>query len=401
MVDEALSPQEREVGSRIASTMRRAFWDKHLEDLSKGNYRPVIDRLGELQVRINGFQRSKAQPVWDLEIVEQIIDNKKFDHSFFASILRRAVDVLYELESPSAHEETVKFFTLVYDRQVATVQAFNKTIVECLEFLFTQLDVLEAELANFRSKRQSMDTKRRQEREVFASLVRDGVIKSDKILKVVGTSTKSVGEQNRMIVASIKKIIVDFIAHRVEFIELPESMLLDRQALEMLRLRLLDIGRLSAFFVGVHAQCPLVFGQDGVKFVNDRGRVGRFVSECVKRINGGNKDELLDEVIAHVGKPVTDKQLGLLKSGLDQCCSQSSQVARLLERRVVTLMETGVISSSPLLPSNALGSTPWFLSACVDELSCLIRSIVEFIANHLHVYLPLYRDPNVFIVNER
>lgn len=403
LVDEAVSPQQREIGARIASTMRAVYWDQHLSDLNKSppEYQRVLDRLAELQTRINSYQRGRAQPVWDLQLVDQVVKNKQFDRAFFISILRRAIEVLYDLESPAAHDDTVKHFQEnVFKRSVESVSAFHHEIVESLAFLFAQLDLLDAELANYKSNQMSIETKRRQERQTFVALVEKNLVRTEKLKKLmipVFESSSSIGKTNRGIVVALKNAVIGAVIGSVAVDDLPEPLMLDRQQLLSLKQRVVSVADTAAFLVGLQSQLPIAFGESASKLLANKQNIENLARAIIKLFLHNQPAEIIDEVLAAVvsyGGQVNDEQITSFKDGIEQCSAKSSQVRQLFGRRVPQLLEQGINAPSPDLPSNALGSHPWYLSFVVKELSEIVTEVLHLITGHLHVYHPVYREIN-------
>ena len=404
LIDEALSPRERELGQRIATTMRQAYWDRHLADLEKNppNFTNVLQRLGELQTKINEYQKSKKTSLFDLELVKQVVSEGHFDRPFFHALLRAVINALYDLESPASHEETFKHLTTtVLNVSVATKSEFNREIVRSLEYLFSRLDVLEAEIANFKSTQVSLETRRKKERELFKNLVEQKLISIDRLrallLSIPAIDQASYGSLNAGIVHVVKKLFITAITGESSD-SLPESLVPDVEAISALKSRAEKIVLLASFVVGFAAQLPAVLGHAGVQFVQQPvDEMLKFLSELGKEMDAGKSvseliDELLARVIAFTRVGITESQVSDIRKGIDQCCVQASQVRVLYAKRVATLIQNGVNEASSTVASNALGSQPWFLSVCAQQTSGLIADAVDLIAQHLHVYLPVYRD---------
>ena len=334
LMDEALSPQEREIGTRIASTMRRAFWDQHYEDLEKipPAYSHVIDRLVELQARINEYRR-RGSAVWDLDLVRQVVQNEKFDRPFFISLLRRGVEVMYDIESPAAHEDTVRWLEQhVFTQTVKSKSDFHKGIVSSLEFLFAQLDVLEAEMANFKTAQMGIEAKRKQERDVFRSLVTSGVIEATRIKKMLTMDPDELGNVAAVtggIVKRVKQAVIEGVVSG-HIGAMPESFGPDATELRLLRKRLHALSALAAVIVGIHSQLTSVFGPNGTRFLQDADRVRGLIKEVSSLIHDGKEKEVVDEILAlYIGfshEALSDKSIDQLHKGMQQCCAPGSQV---------------------------------------------------------------------------
>ncbi len=109
-------------------------------------------------------------------------------------------------------------------------------------------------------------------------------------------------------------------------------------------------------------------------------------------INADIVSEAVGDVMAFTKEPLSDSAIAGILRSVDQCTADSSQVRTLYERRVSKLLEEGIEKGSPAVASNAFGSSPFFLSICCQETSKVISESIEFMAEHLHVYLPIYRD---------
>lgn len=405
LMDEALSPRERDLGQRIATTMRQAYWDRHRADLEAQppNFSNVLLRLGELQARVNEYQKSKKTALFDIDIVKQVVNEGHFDRPFFHALLRAVINALYDLESPASHEETFTHLTTtVLNTQVTSRTEFNREIVESLKYLFTRLDVLEAEIANFKSTQVSLDARRKKERELFHRLIENEVISVENLrsaLRLMPSSgTPSYASTNSGIVNLFKKLFVTAITTDAGMKELPESLVPDLPALAALRARGENIVVLACFVVGFASQLPAVLGDTGARFIQQPvdalkrtvDGIAQLIQE--KRTVAEMTDELLARVIGFSGVAVSESHVEEITKGIAQCCDASSPVRQLYAKRVAGLIETGVNDASSTVATNALGSKPWFLSECAKQTSVLIADSVDLIAQHLHVYLPVYRD---------
>ena len=404
LIDQVLSPRERDLGNRIASTMRRAYWDKHLEDLSgvSPNYLHVVDRLAELELRMNEYRKNRKSDIFDLDLVKQLIDHGQFDFPFFVSLVKRAVAAMHELESPAAHEETLKFFDRIQSLKVESRKSFHYEIIEALKFLFSQLDVLEAELANFKSSQLALESKRKKERQLFSNLLSENLISCEKLRRILASevsleSRSNYGSLTSAIVSAIKHVVLRATESSGPK-NLPESMNPDSSVIDSFCQRRTNLSLVAAFLVGFHAQLTSIIGESGIVFLRqDAEVINRLISEFPEAANRGGfpavLELLIDAIEAFMGKPLQKIQKEQLSDCLEKCCSDSSQLRILLNRKVSSLIEYGIKdSTSSALASTALGSRPWFLSVCANETSRLIKDMLEFIAEHLHVYLPVYRD---------
>ena len=407
LIDQVLSPQERELGNRIASTMRRAYWDKHLEDLSRDppNYMHVVDRLVELQSRINEFQKnSKLHLQFDLELIRQLIANKEFDWNFFLSLVKRAVEAMHDLESPAAHEDTIKYFERIQSSvEIDSKERFHAEIIECLGFLFSQLDLLESELAYFRSSQLAMESKRKKERAAFSTLLSEHLVSGHRLREILlseispESRSTNFGSLTSAIVVAFKKIIVQA-TMRDPHVKVPESMNPDLPVLKSFRKRRESISLVASFLVGFHSQLSSIVGESSsIMFLRqDVEVINRLVHSLSENASQGGLPAMISQLETSLesftGKPLSSKQRFDLGEAAEKCCGDSSQLRTLLDQRVFSLIQSGVTDSSSSVISTALGSRPWFLSICAKDTSSLINDMIEFLAEHLHVYLPVYRD---------
>jgi hypothetical protein len=399
MMGEGLSPQERDLGRRIADTMRKAYWDKHLEDLSKPvpEYKHILDRLSELQSRIRGFQKAKDIEVFDLDLIKQTIATNSFDRPFFISIIARVIEVLNDLESPAAHEQTAAWFASELFEKDGT--NFHIEIVESLKFLFAQLDLLDAEMANYKATLIALESKRKKERELFHSLVTERVIEVPNLRThlppLPAETALSFASLNQHILTNWKAIIVKELMS--ESHKLPESLFPDISHFSELRKRVFSSIRLATVFVAVHSQLQTF--PEGKSFLAQPNSEITLFTEALADLVSESEcsgSEIVsfvsDRISAFTNQPLAEKILADLHKGLDQCCSETSQVRQLYVRRVAALLEKGLNEATATVASNALGSKPFYLSMCAKQISEIINECIEYLAEHLHVYLPIYRD---------
>lgn len=372
VMDGTLSPQEKDLGKRIALTMRRAYWDKHLEDLKKSppNYGHVLDRLGELQSRINMYQKSRKSEIFDLDLIKQAVLAGAFDRPFFASLVERVIQALADLESPASHEETRRWFN---EREKNS--DFHSDIVSCLEFLFSQLDVLEAEIAAFKSNQISMEIRRKKERETFSTLIKNERLKIPILKSHFGSVTT-----NQEIIHQFKLALLGTLFKSDAMLE---SLIPDSEFLDSIRARIqTDIVDRACNLVGVHSQ------------IASLAQTKILMQQSTDFLSTVPPAELVDEVIARLSviAPLNEVQIDSISSGIKQCCSDTSQVRRLYTKRAESIIEKGLSEASAIVESNAFGSSPWYLSICAKNTSSVLSELIEFMAEHLHVYLPIYRD---------
>ena len=401
LIDEGLSPQEREFSRRIADTMRKAYWDKHIEDLNLDppDYKHLIARLTELQERVNSYQKPIRREIFDIVLIQQAIETGTFDRSFFLSILKRVVAALYDLESPAAHEETVRWHSLKQTTKSATTRSeFHSEVIESLQFLFAQLDLLDAEMAQYKSSQMALETKRKNERDSFRNLLSGKKVLPGTILREVLSvvDTESIASINKSILNRFKELILGYLFD-MDQNRLPESLYPDSKVLSNLKNKLDKIQRLACILVAIHAQ--LGSTKQGKAFLSQPTEKVMMFAEGFGKIvleNSATNKELVDEAASHVmrftNEPCTDSQLTALLRSVDQCTSSNSPVKQLYTKRVRELVQTGIDQANPQVASSALGSSPFFLSICAKETRGVIKGIIEFLAEHLNVYLPIYRD---------
>jgi hypothetical protein len=403
LIDEGLSPQERELGRRVAETMRKAYWDKHLEDLDKPvpDFKHIIERLSELKARINGFFKSQEAEVFDVDLIKQTIDSKAFDRSFFVSLVKNVVNIMGELESPAAHEQTTKWVEqeLVQKPTVLSKEDFHAEIIGTLKFLFGQLDLLDSEMANYRSSQMAIDKKRKKERDVFHKIIAERIIEIPNlriVLKPIAWNPSiTYAAVNKAIVLACKNCIVEFLEGKGS--NLPESLHPDQAYILEIGKKIRSNIRLASVLVAIHSQLQ-TFG-DGKKFASQSAeeltKFGEKISSLVLE-DDASTDEIVDEVSALIiqfsGKPLEETIINNFRKGVEQCCAATSPVYQLYVKRSALLMEKGMDEATPLLASNAFGSSPHYLSLCAKHLSNVIAELIQFLAEHLHVYLPIYRD---------
>ena len=399
LIDQALSPQERELGGRIATTIRKAYWDKHLEDLSKDppNYTHVVDRLEELQARINEYQKSKRSVIFDIELVKQLISHSKFDREFFMSLVQCTVNAMHDLESPAAHEETLKYFQQIQNVCVTDNRAaFHSEIISSLRFLFSQLDLLEAELANFKSSQLAAESKRKKERELFHGLLSEQLVSGEKLRTMLSVippeSRENYGALTSAIIIRFKQIVL--LATSESTCLIPESMNPDMRSLESFRDRRNKISLVASFLVGFHSQLASVIGESAIVFLRQDVEVMNALVRSIFLAQSQQEmlDILCDSLESFMARPLSTKQREQLEEAVEKCCAKSCHLRILLDRRVASLIEKGLTDSSNTVSSTALGSRPWFLSVCAKETSLLLSDMIDFTAEHLQVYLPVYRD---------
>ena len=394
LVDEALSPEERQLGSQLAKAIRQAFWDNHLADLEKSppDYSRIIERIEELNTRLMSYLKS-AQSVLDLDIIKRVISEKKFSKQFFLQLVHTTVSVMYDIESPAGHEDTLRWFK---ELQAAWESSLGhppsgREIIAVFRFLFEQLDLVDSEIANFKTSHFPYAKRVEHERDIFRYLVDQSVLPVPRLLGLLGTVEKaSTIEQT---IASISKTvrnhILDLIKDDVQCIE---SLNLDTEAISNFGLRRLRIVKLSSFLVGVSSQVNALFPSDQAReFLANKPAISALIRDVWEGDVLSKSDsvgELTDHLVSSLIQSsfvVTTETFALLRRGISQCVHETSKVKQLYERRVSELLMKGEVNEI------SLGSSPWFLSLAAAKLQELVRELDAFVGDHLTVYLPVYR----------
>ncbi|NDD93077.1 hypothetical protein EBZ37_13470, partial [bacterium] len=155
--------------SAVASTIKRAYWDKHKEDMERRDFSFVYERVKEFVQVVKGYiplsRHQQIDAMIDFPLLKQQIDHSAVDWSTLLDIIGRMVAMLGLIESPASHEATLHMFRLLNEgkdlkdftavsprsspRPFATTPFTDRT-VDALEFLFAQLDVLQRELFQFK-----------------------------------------------------------------------------------------------------------------------------------------------------------------------------------------------------------------------------------------------------------
>ena len=370
IVDQTMTSDEKVLGEKLARNIRKAYWDSHVADLQAENYTCVIDRLSELDERINFFRPIQfRRPIFDDVLIRQQIATKTFDRSSLISCASVAVDAMADLESPAAHEDTVAWFeTHLFHPSEAV--AFSTEIVNVLAFIFAQLDVLDAELANYKSAQLNSVARREKERSIFESLISTGTIHIVGIEKVFSNSEKF---SNCEIFSTFKQFFLNQLPTTLPV--LLESLAPDSDAINFFRVKLSAVERLAAFCVAINSLgCNA--DEDFLLHVYD----AYLLEESA---------DTVPDLLA-----VVRVKFGIDASGvLPNCMTPTGQVRSLYTRRILTLLDK-VIVPGPIeaIPSTSLGSSPWYLSVAVKKLNELVVELTDFMADHLQVYLPIYKS---------
>ena len=403
IVDQTMTPDQRMLGEKLARSMRKAYWATHLADLNAGVYTCVLERLVELDERINSFRPARMRaPVFDLGLAQQQVDHKTFDRSCFHSLVSAAVNALYELESPAAHDETKAWYAKC--TTPIPLSNFHEEIVDSLSFLFSQLDLLDSELANFKSSQMSLALRRTQERTIFQRLLETRTIRATQIramlcLSVDKEALLSIGSRNSAIFLCFKKFLLSYMASDGA-VTIPESLSPDFEKLERFRSECTALVLLAAFSVGFHSQMTTLFGDRVAPLLRDVEGIKKFLTSISAQLRAGPCDvsTLVDEVVAELimkvpNLTISPESLSAMKKGFKSCVGESSQVRLLYQRRVAQLLETALVPGPlSVISSASMGSQPWFLSIAVEQLNDLVVRMTEFMADHLQVYLPVYGE---------
>jgi len=397
LIDEALSPEERQLGSQLAKAIRRAFWDNHLSDLEKSppDYSRVIERIDELNTRLVSYLKSTS-PIIDTEIVQRMISEKRFSKEFFLHLIETTVLVMYDIESPAAHEDTQRWLKHVQTEwELHLGQApTGHEIITILRFLFEQLDLVDAEIANFKTSHFPYTKRVEQEREIFRDLVDQSVLPVPRLFQLLGSLKKmsTIEETNLEVSKSVRTHVLSLLKPDPPLCL--ESLNLDIEAIGKLAHNRTKIVVLASFLVGVHSQVNALFPSNQAReFLSNKVAITALInqvwesSQSLSNKNGLETD-LSDHLIASLLQTsfvVSNDTVLLLRRGIGQCVNENSKVRQLYERRVSELLEKGEISEI------SLGSSPWFLSLATAKLQELGKDLNRFVGDHLTVYLPVYR----------
>ena len=393
IIDQTMTLEEKALGEKLAATIRKAYWANHLADLHAGKFDCLIDRLWELEERINGFRPVHSRrSIFDVALTQQQIDKKTFDVAFLTSLVNSAIEALEELESPAAHELTVNWF------QNTFFNVGDKTVseltVQALAFLFAQLDLLDSELANYRSAQLNLSSRRTKEREIFVNLVDQKTLQTLGIRAMLG----SIESTPLAIFDQLKKY---FLTPPSATCPMCETLLADTEQLAEFSRVILSVEIFSAFCVGVHSQVRALFV--GVEqFLANEADMRAFLNECYSAIltEDAGSEELVDALVGELlGKVpslrsvMTTAKIDKLKKGIGSCLAETAAVRVLYRRRVPELISGALVPGPPnKLATNSLGTSPWFLSVGVDKMNELVDKLTLFIAEHLNVYLPVYKE---------
>ena len=394
VIDEALSPEERQLGSQLAKAIRQAFWDNHLNDLAKDppDFSRIIERIDELNTRLTSYLRPNpnSPSIIDVEIVRQLLAQKKFTKSSFIQLIERTVQVMYDIESPAAHEDTIKWAKdTVSDLSLSVDLAPTAAeIVSVLRFLFEQLDLVDSEIANYKTSHFPYAKRVEQERQIFKHLVDEGVLpvpRLDDMLKAI-PDTCTIEDTKVGITKLIHQHVLMVIRDRTQCIE---TLNLDTEKLDEFSKKRSSIIVLSSFLVGVHSQVSALFPSDRAKeFLSNRLSIDSLIRDVWE---SGSVDscDLTDHLIASLlqfSLEVTTETVAALNRGISQCVRTSSKVRQLYERRVSDLLSSGELNET------CMGTNPWFLNSAVTKLHELVTDLERFVTEHLTVYMPVYRE---------
>jgi hypothetical protein len=148
------------IENHIREVMKRAFWDGFKQDLQGGKYERVIVMLEEIRERLLGFVPRRAD--WrkelfdkmDTGLLRQMLTGGAFDSASLTRTVVYIVSKIQQLEAPSRDEETQSWLGANIPKlSSAATPALILLLPSVFEFLFSKLDLIELDMANYQLQR--------------------------------------------------------------------------------------------------------------------------------------------------------------------------------------------------------------------------------------------------------
>uniref|UniRef100_A0A0G4FXG3 Uncharacterized protein n=1 Tax=Chromera velia CCMP2878 TaxID=1169474 RepID=A0A0G4FXG3_9ALVE len=180
------STQEQALTNQIADMVKKAYWDVTKEKLAQTppDYSIVLDRLAELKVSLAKWMPERYKAAFiervDMKLLEQEIEQQQFNRDSLFKIGAFLVKTLGDLESEFQHEKTQEKFKEMMEKVPQSAEEFHVQIVDLLAFLFSRVDILQAEVKAFHLKKQSKAQREMAERRHFARMLDRGDLTLDK-----------------------------------------------------------------------------------------------------------------------------------------------------------------------------------------------------------------------------
>ena len=371
------------ISERIAGTIRRAYWDKHRADLNNGDrpdYTQVMLRIEELRTRIASYmpvsKRADFASQLDLHLVKQLVENGAFDVDSFCQIAETIDRMLLRVESPASHEVTHEFVKKisretadnVREAGIAGLKKFNDTIIDALSFFFSQCDVLEAELENFKISQISATERRKAELRSFAAAVDVGLVRIEKIEKFVKSMPLDAGHNFAGF------LFFEFFKNfqsQIEAGNFPETLNLDSSEISQLQNSWVCLLRLFTVTASLPALMPAAARPSTVEkiwplLLSDASPGQVAAAVCVDR----GKRNLADAAIA-------------------AAIALDGAVADLMRKRLIKAMEEAAAQQLQGHPGRVSLGTLQFAE---DRATELHKKLIEFCADHLSVYGEYYKN---------
>eukprot|EP00935_MAST-01C_sp_MAST-1C-sp1_P000979 g979.t1 len=163
MVDPNFKLQHKEpsaIERHIRDVMKRAFWDGFKQDLEAGKFERVITMLDEIKERLLGFVprradwRQELEEKMDMGLMRQMLVGGAFDAALLTRTVQYIVSKIGQLEAPSRDAATKSWLAEhVPKLSSASTPELIVMLPAVFEFLFSKLDTIELDMANFQLQR--------------------------------------------------------------------------------------------------------------------------------------------------------------------------------------------------------------------------------------------------------
>jgi len=391
------STAEKSLAQQVASTMKRAYWDKAREDLARTppDLSFVLARVEELVETMAGFLPSARRDAFkgrvvDMSILHQQVANNAFDRDSLLDLVQRLAAALMELESPFQSARTKEWLDEVCKRPAPdSLKGFGEEVVRCLAHLFEKCDVLQVEVHNFGLEAIRATRLRDMERDVCTRMVKLRLLSMEVTGPWLATSDHG-GNVEVAVIQGVARLATENGALPHE--RCPELLRLDIQRLHEVQSGLQCVALLG--LVAILAAGFLPAGSPP----EDVGKVFRAVAQETEkpRPQLDRICEVLEQGIADLRSAQQEPPMDLGRfdeslGALRKCLHEDVPAFRLLHDRARAAFLTALGPPKREVLANCLGESPWCLRFAAHHLSSVVEGTWTFLGEHLRVYGAVYR----------